>query len=559
VKGRSHAKPGFLATPAVVPRIHDRWSRIRTGRCASDVAVRPHQDHPATGTAGEPPAGTPAESFPGAAGEPPAGTAGEPPAGSPGETAADGRPPAAPAVPASVEMTDPPRRRNRPCRPVETALVDQRDQDPVERGRLLAVNRYDILDSPPDDSFDRVAAMAARWFDAPVATVTIVDSDRIWFKAAHGIQGATEVGRDPGLCGSAILRDNPTVIPDLLVDPVASSNPMVAGDMGLRFYAGAPIITYDGYRLGTVNVLDFTPRQITQRDVAMLTDLAEVVMDELELRLSALRTLRAERELRTWVERDNAELERFASTLQSTLLPPALPKIPNMELASHYKPASTREVGGDFYDVFPLGDRRWAFFLGDVCGKGAAAATVTSLVRYTLRAAALHNDDPRVVLEELNAALLLDDGHEDRFCTAVYGTVSPVSTGGFDVRIGTGGHPPAYVLRAPAGPRRQRVRQVRCDGMLAGALPEATFASTTVRLRPGDGLLFYTDGLIESRREGTRMLGQDGLEDHLRRLPVGAAAAAGVGAGQVTQSLVELLEGSGGSDDVALLAMRATR
>ncbi|MFF9705349.1 GAF domain-containing protein, partial [Streptomyces griseofuscus] len=153
----------------------------------------------------------------------------------------------------------------------------------VEQARIAAVRRYDILDTPPDGAFDRVAALAARLFDVPVATVTIVDTDRIWFKAAHGLEGVKEIGRDPGLCGSAILRDDTLLIPDTLLDPVASDNPLVAGEMGVRFYAAAPIITRDGHRLGTVNVLDTKPRAISEDDTAILTDLAAIVMDELEL------------------------------------------------------------------------------------------------------------------------------------------------------------------------------------------------------------------------------------------------------------------------------------
>ncbi|OSZ56829.1 hypothetical protein OQI_30835, partial [Streptomyces pharetrae CZA14] len=157
-----------------------------------------------------------------------------------------------------------------------------------------AVRRYDILDTPPDGAFDRVAALAARLFDVPVATVTIVDEDRIWFKAAHGLDGVSEIGRDPGLCGSAVLRDAALVIPDTLLDDVACGNPLVTGPLGVRFYAAAPITTTDGHKLGTVNVLDTQPRSITSEETAALTDLAAIVMDEMELRLSALRTVRQE-------------------------------------------------------------------------------------------------------------------------------------------------------------------------------------------------------------------------------------------------------------------------
>ncbi|MFC6882603.1 PP2C family protein-serine/threonine phosphatase [Actinomadura yumaensis] len=464
----------------------------------------------------------------------------------------------------------------------------------MEAARVEAVRRYDILDTPPDGAFDRVAAMAARWFDTPMATVAIVDTDRIWFKAVHGLAGVAQIGRDPGLCASAILNDEPLVVPDALTDPLARANPLVTGDMKIRFYAAAPIITADGHRLGTVNVLDTRPRTITAADTAMLRDLAAMVADQLELRLSALSRLRTERRLRAQAERDKADLEEFAGTLQRTLLPPALPRIPGMGLASHYRTASTREVGGDFYDVFALGADRWAFFLGDVCGKGAAAAAVTSLIRYTLRAAALHDPDPAAVLAELNTALLLDPAHGGRFCTAVFGTITPAPTGGFTVHLGTGGHPTVMVLRAPAhsGPvhdgagtggtgnggtgnggaadngERLRAEPARITGgMLVGALEEATFADTRLVLDPGDGLLLYTDGLIEADTDGTgAMLGEAGLVELLNRPPLPPPAlrtgpentAFPHPATQLVDRLTAVLDGfASNDDDVALLAMTA--
>ncbi len=317
-----------------------------------------------------------------------------------------------------------------------------------EAARMDAVRRYDILDTPPDGAFDRVAAMAARLFKVPVASVTIVDEDRIWFKAAHGLEGVSEISREPGLCGSAILADETLVIPDTLTDPVAVSNGLVTGPMAVRFYAAAPIITGDGHRLGTVNILDTKPRLITEDVTATLADLASIVLDEMEMRLAALTALRAEHErrieqeeARERAERDMAAIQAFASTLQRTLLPPALPVVPGLELACHYATASPRDVGGDFYDVFPLDGTRWAFFLGDVCGKGPEAAAVTSLTRYTLRAAALIDPDPDKVLTSLNTALLLDPAVGTRFCTAVFGTLEPHEKEGFTVTMATGGHP----------------------------------------------------------------------------------------------------------------------
>ncbi|MDN3265763.1 SpoIIE family protein phosphatase [Streptomyces sp. CSDS2] len=431
-----------------------------------------------------------------------------------------------------------------------------------EARRMEAVRRYDILDTPPDGAFDRVAALAARLFDVPVATVTIVDEDRIWFKAAHGLDGVSEIGRDPGLCGSAILRDDALVIPDTLLDEVARGNPLVTGPLGVRFYAAAPITTADGHKLGTVNVLDTRPRSITSEETATLINLAAIVMDEMELRLSALRTVRqeqraaeVERAAREQAEKDKAAIASFASTLQRTLLPPALPAVPGLELACHYHTASVHDVGGDFYDVFPLPEGKWAFFLGDVCGKGAEAATITSLARYTLRAAAQHTDDPVAVLEALNSALLADVWAGSRFCTAFFATLTPDAAGGFTVELATGGHPPAYRLSpAPpaAGGRGMQVKAVRPEGgMLIGAFPGAHFASTTLRLDPGDALLLYTDGLTEAHTSTGTMLGEDGLVTFLTARP------ASCGAAQLIKDTVGLLDAlpQGASDDVALLAL----
>ncbi|MFE9702257.1 PP2C family protein-serine/threonine phosphatase [Streptomyces sp. NPDC005930] len=428
----------------------------------------------------------------------------------------------------------------------------------LESARMAAVRRYDILDTPPDGAFDRVAAMAARLFDVPVATVTIVDSDRIWFKAAHGLEGVKEIGRDPGLCGSAILRDDALVIPDTLRDPVAADNPLVAGEMGVRFYAAAPIITPDGHRLGTVNVLDTKPRSITEDDTATLADLAAIVLDEMELRLSALRALRneqqrreAEQAAREQAEKDKTAIAAFASTLQRTLLPPALPVVPGLELACHYHTASVHDVGGDFYDVFPLDGSRWAFFLGDVCGKGPEAATVTALARHTLRAAAQIDPDPVTVLSTLNTVLLTDVTAGSRFCTALVGLLAPREDGGFSVTVATGGHPPAYHVR-PDDSGAVWVKSVRPKGgMLVGAFPKAHFAQSTFFLAPGEGLFLYTDGLTEAHTGQGGMLGEDGLAGFLHRRTGPVAATALV---EETVTLLASLPDPVG-DDVALLAL----
>lgn len=155
-----------------------------------------------------------------------------------------------------------------------------------EKERLAALQSYEILDTPPDGAFDRVTALAARYFDVPVALVSLVDEDRIWFKSRHGLE-AEEIPRSPGLCASVILSDGAYVVKNAMEDPRTLANPLVAGEMGVRFYAAAPLITHDGYRLGTMNIIDFSPREFDAEGQETLKEFAGLVMDQMEVRLSA--------------------------------------------------------------------------------------------------------------------------------------------------------------------------------------------------------------------------------------------------------------------------------
>ncbi|MEX2527232.1 MAG: GAF domain-containing protein [Gemmatimonadota bacterium] len=161
-----------------------------------------------------------------------------------------------------------------------------------ESARLAALRSYDILDTPPDGAFDRVTALAARIFNTPIALVSLVDEDRIWFKSRYGLD-TDEIPRDPGLCASVIFSPDTYVVRDALSDPRALANPLVAGAFGLRFYAAAPLVTHDGHRLGTLNVMDFEPRDFTEDDERILAELAGAVMDQMELRISSRKAVQS--------------------------------------------------------------------------------------------------------------------------------------------------------------------------------------------------------------------------------------------------------------------------
>ena len=157
-----------------------------------------------------------------------------------------------------------------------------------EAARIAALRRYEILDTPPDGTFDSITKVVANLLNVPIAIVSLVDTDRIWFKSHHGIE-ATEIGRDPGLCASVILHDAPRILKDARLDPHTMTNPLVTGAMGLRFYVGIPLVTHDNFRLGSLCAVDLEPRDITPLELDTLKNLARVVMDQMELRLGARR------------------------------------------------------------------------------------------------------------------------------------------------------------------------------------------------------------------------------------------------------------------------------
>ncbi|MEG4571564.1 diguanylate cyclase [Microcoleus sp. N3A4] len=167
-----------------------------------------------------------------------------------------------------------------------------------ESERLESLRRYQILDTPPDAAFDRITAIAARFFRVPIALVAFVDRDRIWFKSRYGLD-VEQIDREPGLCASAILQDDVYEISNALEHPQTIANPLISGAFGLKFYAAAPLKTHDGYNLGTLCIIDKHPRHLSPEEKATLRDLAAIVMDEMELRLSArkpIETTEAQRE-----------------------------------------------------------------------------------------------------------------------------------------------------------------------------------------------------------------------------------------------------------------------
>lgn len=156
-----------------------------------------------------------------------------------------------------------------------------------ETERIKALNRYNILDTPPDASFDKLTKLASRIFNVPISIISLVDANRVWFKSKYGIDSA-QVTIEQGLCTSAILSDGIYVIEDAAIDDRSLSNSLVTGELGVRFYAAIPLRTYDGYNLGTFCIIDTKPRTLSNEEQEVLTDLRDIVMDRFEATLNAM-------------------------------------------------------------------------------------------------------------------------------------------------------------------------------------------------------------------------------------------------------------------------------
>jgi Stage II sporulation protein E (SpoIIE)/PAS fold len=258
-----------------------------------------------------------------------------------------------------------------------------------------------------------------------------------------------------------------------------------------------------------------------------------------------------------WYCRDVTQLKQaesdqraLAATLQASLLPPTPPTVPGMEIATRYTPAdASLDVCGDFYDVFRVGANDWGLVLGDVCGKGARAAALTALTRYTLRAATFHHFLPSAVLEEVNGAIIADSHPEadDRFCTLVFARLQ-LDTCGAWVTVSAAGHPRPIVIR------RAGWIDVRGQiGMPLGLFDAPVLGDDRVGLGPGDALVFCTDGVTEARDGSGEMFGDEALPDAL-------LDCAGKPAETVAERIVEDARAfaSGGrlDDDIAVLVVR---
>jgi serine phosphatase RsbU (regulator of sigma subunit) len=327
-----------------------------------------------------------------------------------------------------------------------------------------------------------------------------------------------------------VLGAHQAIVTSTAGDPFVRSLSATAPAGGAGVELGPPldaVLRTAGRPVGVLEVRDAPGRRFSERDGAILAQLGQ---------LAAVAIAKSQAYSRE---------RHIAQVLQRSLLPPELPAVPGLSVAVRFIAAGEGiEVGGDFYDFFAPRPGRAAALIGDVCGKGPEAASVTALARHTLRAAAVYEARPSAVLHLLHRALRAarDD---DRFCTVAYAELEPRRDGA-RMTLACGGHPLPLVLR-----RSGTVEPVGTLGTLIGADVEPELTDVDVELAHGDMLVLYTDGVTEVRAARREIFGHRDLARLL-------ASCAGRHAHAVAQRVQDaVLEAAGGRprDDIAVLVV----
>ena len=344
----------------------------------------------------------------------------------------------------------------------------------AEQIRSEELRTLGLLGTPPEERFDRVVRLAQHIFRVPIVGVSFIDGDRHWVKAHVGLDGPG-ITSGEAFCRYAIHGPATMVVPDAAADARFSTSPVVTGSPPVRFYAGHPVRTPDGHRVGALYIIDHAPRDLSDEQAAMLSELAGWIESELALR---------------------EELAR-AEGVQHGLLPQEPPSIPGFGVAGCCNPAS--EVGGDFFDWFPVGDE-YQFTIADVMGKGLGsaliAASVRAVLRTTLRTPARRGEverrRPLLIADAVTAAArgMEFDLQETSSFVTLFTARLDVTTG--TLRYVDAGHGLSAVVDVHGVPRLLTSTDVPI-----GVIPDDSWSEHVVQLEPGDTLLSVSDGVLD--------------------------------------------------------------
>ncbi len=430
-----------------------------------------------------------------------------------------------------------------------TTLVDVTEPRRRETEARFLADATDLLTESldPDESLRRLARLVVPRL-ADWCVVYVLDGARLRTVAIeHSDPGRVELARDlehryptdlSGGVGRVIETGESQLTPRITREMVDAAAPdadftrIIFDELGLHSALTVPLRAR-GQVLGALTLVAAeSDRVFGERDLSFAEDIATH---------AALAVANA---------RLYTEQQDIAQTLQRSLLPRRMPEPPGVEVAATYRAAGAQNlVGGDFYDLWEIGSAgEFGFAIGDVCGKGAAAAALTALARHTVRTASiwLPGHRPDGVLWALNDAVIKRAG-DGQFCTVAYAYARPYEDG-LELVVASGGHPLPFVLRADGS-----IEQPGEPGTLLGILPEIRVNEERIVLRPGDGIVLWTDGVSDRRGDG-ELFGEERLR---ALLEAGRRESPRDIADTIERAVVGFSE-SDPQDDIALLVVRAT-
>jgi serine phosphatase RsbU (regulator of sigma subunit) len=338
--------------------------------------------------------------------------------------------------------------------------------DADEETRLRALHALGLVGTGAEERFDRITRLAQRLFGMPIAAITLVDRDTQWIKSQVGFPHE-HTPRADAFCNVTVADPGTTVIEDATQDPRTAHNPFVQADPHVRFYAGHPLRAGGGEeRVGAFCVIDSRPRQLDDRQLAILRELAGWAESELNR---------------------SAEIDR-AAEVQRALLPRTTScEVPGWRLSAACWPA--RSVGGDFVDWYRTDDGGFAVTVGDVMGKGMGAALLMATVRSVMRTAGRALEPAAAIAE---AARVLDDdlGRTATMVTLCHARIDP--------RTGTmlavdAGHGLALTVKADG----TIIRPPAGGNLPLGIMPDERWVQERIRIDPGDTVIAFSDGLLD--------------------------------------------------------------
>ncbi|WP_181578542.1 SpoIIE family protein phosphatase [Arthrobacter sp. AQ5-05] len=331
----------------------------------------------------------------------------------------------------------------------------------TERDRVEALHRLNLLESSPEERFDRITRAARELFSVPMAVVTLVDSGSTVVKSPPELH-PTVVPREESFCSTAIAAPRILVVPDARADERFAGLPSVDGSMGIRFYAGRPLNAGPGMRVGTLCLYDTRPRDMSPEQLVQLEELGAWAEAELQ---------------------DSADRDR-ARSVQQALMPAEGGNGRGYEAAGMFLPKS--EVGGDFYS-WRERENNLCLAIADAMGKGTAAALMAATVRSAILNAA--GTDPGTTLDSASVLLARDLEATSTFATAFLATLD-LETG--TLRYADAGHGLSMIV-SPDG----TYTRLHGAGLPLGLGEPGSWMTHTAALQPGDTLATFTDGVLD--------------------------------------------------------------